>query len=162
MTRTLRAGALSLLAVFAAAAAALVALGPAPPTGAQTIAGEPAQASPGAARFRIVDGDTLQDRETAMVYRLVNVDTPETGGRARCDAERDLGARATAMTRALVGGARSLGLHPTGRIDRYGRAIAYVSIDGRALGETLIAAGLARPWRGRREPWCGDAGALLP
>jgi micrococcal nuclease len=37
-----------------------------------------------------------------------------------------------------------------------------VLIDGRDLGETLIAEGVARPWRGRREPWCDAGGNLIP
>jgi endonuclease YncB( thermonuclease family) len=94
--------------------------------------------------------------------RLVNIDTPETGSRARCPAERTLGDRATNAARALIAQARRLELNPTGRIDRYGRTIAFVVIDGHDMGETLIAEGLARPWRGRREPWCDADGNLIP
>ena len=44
----------------------------------------------------------------------------------------------------LVAAAAQFEIRPTGRIDRYQRAIAFVVIDGRDLGETLIAEGLAR------------------
>ena len=27
--------------------------------------------------------------------------------------------------------------------------------DGRSIGETLVADGLAHEWRGRKESWCG-------
>jgi micrococcal nuclease len=97
-----------------------------------------------------------------ITYRLVNIDTPETGSRARCAAERELGDRATRAARTLITNARAFETRPTGRIDRYGRTIAYVRVDGRDLGETLIADGLARPWRGRREPWCNADGSLIP
>ncbi len=117
---------------------------------------------PAQAQFRIIDGDTLEDTRTDITYRIVNIDTPETGPRARCDAERALGDRATRQARALITRATRVELRPTGRIDRYGRTIAFVLIDGRDLGETLIAEGLARPWRGRREPWCDAGGNLLP
>jgi endonuclease YncB( thermonuclease family) len=113
-------------------------------------------------RVRVVDGDTLEDVGSDIVYRLVNIDTAETGSRARCSAERDLGDRATEAVRALVSHARRIELRPTGRIDRYGRTIAFVVIDGRDMGETLMAEGLARPWRGRREPWCDADGNLIP
>ncbi len=113
-------------------------------------------------RFRVIDGDTLEDLRSDITYRVVNIDTPETGSRARCEAERELGNRATRQARALIGAATDLELRPTGRIDRYGRTIAFVVIDGRDLGETLIAEGLARPWRGRREPWCDAGGNLIP
>lgn len=113
------------------------------------------------ARFRVIDGDTLEDMSADITYRIENIDTPETGSRAGCRAERDLGDRATQQARALVSSG-NVELRPTGRIDRYGRTIAFVLIDGRDLGETLIAGGLARPWRGRREPWCDASGNLLP
>jgi micrococcal nuclease len=115
-----------------------------------------------AARMRVIDGDTLEDMREDVTYRVVNIDTPETGPRARCDAERNLGNRATEMVRALVSGAQQMEMRETGRIDRYGRTIAFVLIDGRDLGETLIAQGVARPWRGRREPWCDAGGNLIP
>jgi len=114
------------------------------------------------ARMRVIDGDTLEDMREDITYRLVNIDTPETGPRARCAAERALGNRATEAARSLVERARRLELRPTGRQDRYGRTIAFVLVDGRDMGETLIAEGLARPWRGRREPWCDANGDLLP
>jgi micrococcal nuclease len=130
--------------------------------------GEPPAASPAneetvaATSLRIIDGDTLEDTASDTTYRVVNIDTPETGSRARCSNERSLGARATDQVRALVSRAAAIEFRPTGRIDRYGRTIAFVLIDGRDLGEMLIAEGLARPWRGRREPWCAANGDLLP
>lgn len=109
---------------------------------------------------RVIDGDTI--RAADVTYRLVNIDTPEVGGNARCDAEREAGRRASARARALIQGAQRVETRATGRTDRYGRTIAFVLVDGRDLGESLIAEGLARPWRGRREPWCGANGELLP
>src|SRR5690606_26543787 len=107
-------------------------------------------------------GDTFEDLATGERYRLENIDTPETGPRARCVAERQLGARATEQARAFITSARALEVRRTGRIDRYDRVIAFVEIDGRDLGELMIARGLARPWRGRREPWCDASGNLIP
>lgn len=113
-------------------------------------------------RIRVIDGDTIEDMRDDITYRLVNIDTPETGSRARCSAERALGNRATEAVRTLISQAERLELRPTGRIDRYGRTIAFVVIDGQDMGETLISEGLARPWRGRREPWCDASGNLIP
>jgi micrococcal nuclease len=115
-----------------------------------------------AQRLRVIDGDTLKDLNADVTYRVVNIDTPEAGQRARCSAERSLAARATQEVRALIARASAIEMRPTGRIDRYGRTIAFVLIDGRDLGDTLIAEGLARPWRGRREPWCDSNGGLMP
>jgi micrococcal nuclease len=115
-----------------------------------------------ASRIRVIDGDTFEDTQAHVTYRIANIDTPETGSRARCAAERDLGNRATRAARTLIAGADDIEIRATGRIDRWERAIAFVLIDGRDLGQTLIAEGLARPWRGRREPWCDAGGALIP
>lgn len=113
-------------------------------------------------QIRVIDGDTFEDTADNITYRIENIDTPETGSRARCAAERDLGNRATRAARTLIANAGNLEIHPTGRIDRYDRAIALVVVDGRDFGQTLIAEGLARPWRGRREPWCDASGNLIP
>ena len=108
----------------------------------------------------VIDGDTLERRATGERIRLVNADTPEYGEQARCPAERRLAARATGLVRALLADAQGVDVSETGQTDRYGRTLAHVVVDGRDLGETLIAAGLAHPWRGRRESWCGAAGTI--
>ena len=100
---------------------------------------------------RVIDGDTLQ--LNGVVYRIANIDTPETGPRAQCEDERRRAAAATEHARKLVVSARSIEPQPE-RLARYGRVVAMVSLDGQDFGEIMIAAGHARPWRGRREPWC--------
>lgn len=62
---------------------------------------------------RIVDGDTLAvdasgdlpPELAAIKVRILGVDTPEKGGRAKCEQERAAGQEATAYTAALVEGA---------------------------------------------------------
>jgi micrococcal nuclease len=108
----------------------------------------------------VIDGDTIEAHGER--YRIVNIDTPEMGARAGCAAERRLAARAAARTRALIDAAERIETEAVGRTDAYGRTIAYVSVDGRDLGEALIAEGLARPWRGRRQPWCDAQHRLVP
>jgi len=145
---------ISLLFIVLIAAGALLfgpsATGPATPADAHALT-----------QVRVIDGDTLRDLSANVTYRVVNIDTPETGSRAQCVAERQLGDRATQRARALVNAAQRVETRDVGRTDRYGRVVAYVVLDGRDLGETLIADGLARPWRGRREPWCDAAGGLV-
>jgi endonuclease YncB( thermonuclease family) len=60
----------------------------------------------------------------------------------------------------LIAG-RAVELQRTGT-DKYGRTLAYVSVDGKDVGDILMQRGLARPWRGHREPWCDADGSLLP
>lgn len=107
----------------------------------------------------VYDGDTVEllcdgDSRTA---RLVGFDTPETRD-AGCAAEQALGDRATERLRALVKtGAVTL----SGQAyDKYGRQLITLAVDGQDVGETLIAEGLAQPYRGGgRINWCAHLGA---
>lgn len=112
--------------------------------------------------LRVIDGDTVEVRGTGERVRLQNIDTPETEGRAKCDAERAAGEAAKHAAIEMVAAAHTITISRTSRHDRYGRTIGFVLIDGRDLGEAMMAAGLARPWRGHREPWCAADGSLLP
>lgn len=109
---------------------------------------------------RVIDGETLEDLRSATVYRLANVDTARDDARTACAAERRIADRAAATTGALVSRARRLDVLPTGERDRAGELTAYVTADGRDLGETLIARGFGRPERQTGRPWCDAAGAL--
>ncbi|MCW4461972.1 thermonuclease family protein [Sphingomonas sp. BT-65] len=101
----------------------------------------------------VVDGDTFW-MDGAKI-RIADIDTPETHP-ARCAREAELGAAATRRLRALLNSGE-VALAGIGRdTDRYGRQLHLVSVDGRGVGDTLVAEGLARPYAGgRREGWCG-------
>jgi micrococcal nuclease len=111
-------------------------------------------------RFRVVDGDTIQDNATKTVYRLENIDCPETDERAKCYRERKQGERAKFEAIRLLKGAKTVVVRPTGKIDPYGRSIAAIEIDDLDFGQLMIDRGFARPWRGVREDWCGPNGGL--
>lgn len=102
----------------------------------------------------VIDGDTLRDGGER--YRVENIDAPEQGPRAQCEAERALGQAATAYLTSWLAGARRVEAALTGRRDRYGRIVARIIIDGADLGERLMARGLAQPWRGRKADFCGS------
>ncbi len=108
----------------------------------------------------VVDGDTIDDRASGLRYRLANIDAPETDDNAKCHRERVGGQRAKSAAIALVKGASEVSVRRTWRKDSFGRCIAFVLVDGEDLGRILVRRGLARPWRGRRERWCGKAGGL--
>lgn len=108
----------------------------------------------------VIDGDTIDDRASGVRYRLANIDAPETGDNAKCYNERRRGELARAVAIQLVRDSRLVSVRRTWRTDRYGRRVAFVMADGADIGETLMARGLARPWRGRRETWCGPRGGL--
>lgn len=108
------------------------------------------------ARAVAVDGDTIRVGEQRQSVRIANLDAPEIG-RARCTAEREAGEQAKLALQTLLDNALRIDVRverdrPT---DRYGRWLARVAVDGDDVGETLIAAGIARQWRGRPSDWCG-------
>ncbi|KQU77686.1 hypothetical protein ASD12_17965 [Mesorhizobium sp. Root102] len=102
-----------------------------------------------------IDGDTviIDGRHV----RIANIDAPEIGD-YKCEAELRLGLVAKRrMAELLASGtvAMHAGDPASGRlIDRYGRTLATVEVDGRDVGEIMIAEGLARRWNGKRRPWC--------
>lgn len=108
----------------------------------------------------VIDGDTIDDRATGIRYRLANIDAPETGDNAKCFHERSRGEEASRAAIQIVRSAQRVEVRRTWRTDVYGRRVAFVLVDGADLGETLMRQGLARPWRGRRERWCGGRGGL--
>lgn len=99
----------------------------------------------------VVDGDTFWFG--GEKYRIADIDTPETHP-ARCAEEARLGDAATARLRAWMN-AGAFSLESAGRdTDRYGRKLRIVTRGGASVADTLIDAGLARPWEGKRRPWC--------
>lgn len=99
----------------------------------------------------VVDGDTFWF--AGDKYRIADIDTPETHP-ARCAEEAALGAAATGRLHQWLN-AGSFSLGSAGRdADRYGRKLRIVTRGGTSVGSVLVAEGLARPWEGRRRPWC--------
>lgn len=115
------------------------------------------------ATVTVVDGDTLHDNRRNTDYRVFGIDTPETM-HAKCDAERALGKAAAARVEALVAAAGEIralpAWDPRGRDkwprDGFGRRIAIIEMDGVSLAATLLAEGIARPWKPGQPPidWC--------
>ena len=112
---------------------------------------------------RVVDGDTVAVDASAdlppeladLRVRLRGVDTPEKGGRAKCDSERDAGQAATAFTERAVAGASTIVVRDLEWGKWGGRVIADLVLDGRSLSQSLIAAGHGRAYDGgKRGSWC--------
>ena len=104
------------------------------------------------------DGDTF--RAELEVYpqlfkrtslRVIGVDTPELV-RSGCDSERELAKQAKAFTANALKG--DVVIEVKG-LDKYGRALAIVRVDGKRLDELLIAADLGVENHGQaRKGWC--------
>jgi endonuclease YncB( thermonuclease family) len=119
---------------------------------------------------RVIDGDTIRVYQKQPNVRLVGFNAPETR-RAVCDAERELGAKATRRVRDLIGDG-SLDFEfvacscPPGTEGtpacNYGRRCGTLKANGRDVGAILIAEGLAVPFHCGEtrcpktpRPWCG-------
>jgi micrococcal nuclease len=118
-------------------------------------------AGPGARVVRVVDGDTIRvssgGREESV--RLLGIDTPEThrpGTPVECG-----GPQATANMEALAPPGTAVALETDAgqdRVDRYGRALAYVRLpSGRLAEEEQIAAGWATVYVFADRPVARDA-----
>lgn len=111
--------------------------------------------SPAAASPLALDGDTVI--LDGQHIRIANIDTPEIH-EYHCDAELRLGLVAKRRMAELLSSGPIVvheGDPGSGRqIDRYGRMLATIEVDGKDVGEIMIAEGLARRWSGKRRPWC--------
>ena len=101
---------------------------------------------------RVIDGDTISLQDGKPNVRLVGFNAPETGSRAKCEAERQKGEAATQRLRELVSNGRSefkqvacSCAHGTEGSDacNYGRRCGTLRVNGADVGSTLINEGLA-------------------
>ena len=99
----------------------------------------------------VVDGDTVWFER--VKYRFEEIDTPERGGLAECTDEALLATAATNRLAEILN-TSEFTIETDGELDQYDRVIARFQIGDLSAGEMLVAEGLARPWRGRREDWC--------
>lgn len=129
---------------------------------AESVSGSDAVQNRGGYRvgpLRIIDGDTfVSEGET---IRIANIDAPELSPGSECLAEANLAEVAKrdldqilGASWAGTGSAIIPRIERAGR-DRYGRTLARVgSVDGKDVGEELIARGVAVRWTGKRADWC--------
>ncbi len=119
--------------------------------------------------IEVLDGDTI--RAHGRTIRLVGYDTPEAGSRAKCESERTLASEASFRLRQLLAsGAIDLKLVPCSckpgtegtQACNYGRSCGVLTVAARDVGQTMIGAGLARPYHcnetscPQRSSWCDE------
>ena len=99
-----------------------------------------------AAVRRVIDGDTIELTSGALV-RYIGIDAPEVrrreGGRWRMDPD-PYGLEAMDANRRLVEGKIVRLEYDLEKRDRYGRLLAYVSVDGQMVNAALLEAGDAQ------------------
>ena len=113
---------------------------------------------------RVLDGDTIEYKadflpaplKPVLKIRVLGIDTPEKGHRAQCPQEAELAKQASALTKQAIKEAKTIQLQLQSWDKFGGRVLGYVLIDGKNLGDMLIAQGLARPYDGgTKSSWCG-------
>jgi endonuclease YncB( thermonuclease family) len=112
----------------------------------------------------IYDGDTfsfnmpgLPPKLNPLKIRVRGVDTPERGGKAKCDAERNAADRAREFTKKLIHGNGDKVLLKNLDWDKYGgRVDADVYVGDTLLSDRLIAGGYGREYHGEKRDigWC--------
>ena len=112
---------------------------------------------------RVIDGDTVEFQapflpaplKPVLSIRVLGVDTPEKGFRAKCPEEAALGESASKFTKHMVAESKKQQVSIK-TWDKYGgRVLGDVLLDGKSLSEELIKQGLARPYFGEaKSSWC--------
>ena len=100
----------------------------------------------------VIDGDTISLNDGRPNVRLVGFNAPETGSRARCEAERKKGEAAGRRLRELVSNSRPdfqqvacscpPGTEGTNACN-FGRRCGTLRVKGMEVGATLVSEGLA-------------------
>jgi micrococcal nuclease len=113
--------------------------------------------------LRVIDGDTVEFEASflpdplpkRLKLRIVGIDTPEKGHRAQCPKEAKMGEEATALAKKLVLNATKKDVILK-EWDKFGgRVLGDLVLDGKSIGDSLIAAGLAREYFGdKKKSWC--------
>ena len=112
---------------------------------------------------RAVDGDTLEveaawlpsELGKTIRIRILGVDTPEKGGRAKCPGEAARGEAATAFSKAKLKEAKKVQI-TIKEWDKFGgRILGDAVLDGKSLRALLIESGNAREYFGdAKKSWC--------
>jgi endonuclease YncB( thermonuclease family) len=105
-------------------------------TAAPTTTGAPTTVAVSTVRVtRVIDGDTVDVSDGSRI-RLIGIDTPERGECGYAQATKYLEGLVGVKAVVLVAGARD-------DVDRYGRLLRYVEVDGVDANFEMIIAGLA-------------------
>lgn len=115
---------------------------------------------------RVIDGDTVEietpflpkELGDHLSVRILGIDTPEKGHRAKCELENTKAVAASLFTNNEVFDAKSVKIIIKGW-DKYGgRVLGDVLLDGIPLSTKLIQKGYAVPYsgKGKKKDWCNE------
>lgn len=113
----------------------------------------------------VYDGDTLMTHISTsklppplnkLSIRIRGIDTPEKGGKAKCDKERQLAEDAKNFVIKIIDKNKTMKIENF-KWDKFGgRILATIKIDGIDLGKELISNGFAIEYDGKTKTkdWC--------
>ncbi len=102
--------------------------------------------------YCVLDGKTIL--YAGRKVQLADIDAPGIAD-ARCEAERLRGGDAKLRLREILNGGQ-VTLGSAGDAGGQSGATRQVVLrDGRSVGGHMVREGLARPWTGKRQSWCG-------
>ena len=116
-------------------------------------------------KIRVYDGDTFYSDTLDFgwgaslnkpKFRIMGIDTPEKGWRAKTDRERELALKAKAFLKNMLDNSYEVLVYSDDGRGKYGRWLVEVVCDGINAGEALIEVGLARRYDGGTKdetPW---------
>lgn len=112
---------------------------------------------------KVIDGDTIKVRipwapeelGDTISIRIMGIDTPEKGHRAKCEKEAALGEKATAFAKQVIKVGDVVGVNLL-QWDKFGGRIdGDILVDGENFAQMQIDRGLARPYDGKaKSDWC--------
>jgi len=106
--------------------------------------------------WQVIDGDTVRIwcHDGSHTARILAYDTPELS--ARCTSELLQALAATWYLRWQLWRAGRITVKIDG-VDRYGRKLVLLLVDGEGIARRMVKAGLARWYDGGRRPgWCAS------
>jgi endonuclease YncB( thermonuclease family) len=109
--------------------------------------------------IKVIDGDTFRVdiNELSDIIgkniriRILGIDAPEING--KCAFEKELAIKARDFVQILLDNADSVILKNLDR-GNFFRLLAEVIVDGKNLGELLVAKDLAVRYQGKKSSWC--------
>jgi micrococcal nuclease len=111
---------------------------------------------------RVVDGDTFivsapflpEPLKKEMRFRLSDVDTPGINRWANCDKENRMGYVVRGYVEKLIKESKEHRVKIVG-VDKYGRWLGQIYLDGKSLSDNLVQKNLARHYYGGKKlGWC--------
>jgi micrococcal nuclease len=114
--------------------------------------------------IEVIDGDTVKIEANylpaplpkELKLRIIGIDTPEKGNRAKCDLERAMAKEATEFLKKFISSENILGISLT-KWDKFGGRVLgdIITQDNQRVSQIIIDRDYGRPYHGKKKiSWC--------